>query len=616
MTTKPSSTSRDRTEVPEHHTWDLRDLYPGPDDWRTEKDAVAAEVPLLGRCRGTLCASAATLADGLELYSRIDKEVVRLSIYASLLSDQDTRVPVPQGMQQAMQQLAAAVATEASFFEPEILKFGAAAVELAIGAEPRLEPFAFYLRDIVRRAPHTLSDPEERILAAAAPLAGSPADVYSIISNADFPYPVITLKDGSQLKLDHAGYSVARTSEIREDRQKGMSAFFQSLAAFSSTFGATFSGNAQKMLFYARARRYGSALEMALDSPNLPVTVYTRLVDGVRRSLPAFHRYLRLRKRMIDVPELHYFDLYAPLVPALEGHYTPEEALGHLRSALAPLGGEYVDVITRALQERWIDMFPNDGKRSGAYSEGAAFDVHPFILMNYQGTFNDMSTLAHELGHTMHSYFSNRTQPYPRAECHTFVAEVASTFNEELLVDYMLRRMTNDDARLSVLGNYVEGIKSTVFRQTQFAEFELRIHECAQRGEPLTGDSLARLYLDITRHYYGHDEGVCQVDDYIAHEWSFIPHFYRDFYVFQYATSFTASTALVAKVTEGDTAAAARFLTFLGSGGSKYPIELLRDAGVDMTTDAPLDLTIRRMEGAMDEMEAILARRSTKVPNA
>ena len=236
--------------------------------------------------------------------------------------------------------------------------------------------------------------------------------------------------------------------------------------------------------------------------------------------------------------------------------------------------------------------------------------------MNYQGTFNDMSTLAHELGHTMHSYFSNRTQPYPRAEYHTFVAEVASTFNEELLVDYMLRRMTNDDARLSVLGNYVEGIKSTVFRQTQFAEFELRLHECAQRGEPLTGDSLARLYLDITRHYYGHDEGVCQVDDYIAHEWSFIPHFYRDFYVFQYATSFTASTALAAKVIEGDTAAGARFLTFLGSGGSKYPIELLRDAGVDMTTDAPLDLTIRRMEGAMDEMEAILARRSTKMPNA
>jgi oligoendopeptidase F len=319
---------------------------------------------------------------------------------------------------------------------------------------------------------------------------------------------------------------------------------------------------------------------------------------------------------MIDVPELHYFDLYAPLVPALEEHYTPEEALGHLTSALAPLGGEYVDVIARALQERWIDMFPNDGKRSGAYSEGAAFDVHPFILMNYQGTFNDMSTLAHELGHTMHSYFSNRTQPYPRAEYHTFVAEVASTFNEELLVDYMLRRMTNDDARLSVLGNYVEGIKSTVFRQTQFAEFELRLHECAQRGEPLTGDSLARLYLDITRHYYGHDEGVCQVDDYIAHEWSFIPHFYRDFYVFQYATSFTASTALAAKVIEGDTAAGARFLTFLGSGGSKYPIELLRDAGVDMTTDAPLDLTIRRMEGAMDEMEAILARRSTKMPNA
>jgi oligoendopeptidase F len=289
--------------------------------------------------------------------------------------------------------------------------------------------------------------------------------------------------------------------------------------------------------------------------------------------------------------------------------YTPEEAQKHVLAAVAPLGADYQNTLQRAFNERWLDWMPTEGKRSGAYSNGGAFDVHPYMLLNYLGQYNDVSTVAHELGHTMHSYYSNKTQPYPTASYHTFVAEVASTFNEALLIDHMLKQIKDTPTRLSLLGNYLEGIKATVFRQTQFAEFELRMHQMAEKGQPLTGDALAKLYLDITRKYYGHDQKVTVVDDYIAHEWSYIPHFYRDFYVFQYATSFTAAEALSSKVLSGDQAATKRYLTFISAGGSDYPVTLLKNAGVDMTTDEPLDLTIKKMNTVMDEMEKLLATR-------
>jgi oligoendopeptidase F len=310
---------------------------------------------------------------------------------------------------------------------------------------------------------------------------------------------------------------------------------------------------------------------------------------------------------MMGLDSLHYYDLYAPLVGSVTVEYTPDEAQKLVLGAVAPLGPEYAATIRRAFNERWIDLLPNAGKRSGAYSSGRVYDVHPYMLVNYNGKYTDVSTLAHELGHTMQSYFSNHTQPFPTAGYPIFVAEVASTFNESLLNDYMLKQIKDDDARLSLLGNYLENIKGTVFRQTQFAEFELRMHQMAQKGQPVTGDSLAKLYLDITKRYYGHEKGVCIVDDYIAHEWSYVPHFYRDFYVFQYATSFTASEALAAKVKSGDSAATQKYLAFLRAGGSKDPIDLLKDAGIDMTTDEPLDLTVKSMNRVMDEMEKILA---------
>ena len=600
---------RDRAQIADRYKWNLTAIFASNDAWRASKDRIQKELPKIGGYKGKLASSAATLADALDTLYAIDKELSRAFVYVGLLADQDTREAGPQGMREEMVQLGAAFSSEASYIEPEVLKIPKATLEKFIASEPRLKVHRFYLEDIARRAPHTLSDSEERILAAAGPLAGAPSNVYNILSNADFPYPTVTLSDGKTARLDAAAFSTLRGLPDRSDRQKVMAAFFQALGGFSRTFGTTMNGEVQKVLFFAKAKKYPSALEMVLDSPNIPTTVYTRLIDGVNRSLPSFHRYLKLRKRMMGLDELHYYDLYAPLVGSVDLSYTPEEAQKHVLAALAPLGSDYTSVLQRAFDERWVDLFPNPGKRSGAYSNGGAYDVHPYVLMNYNGKYDDMSTMAHELGHAMHSYFSNKTQPYPLAGYPTFVAEVASTFNESLLIDHMLKAIKDDDTRLAVLGNYLENIKGTVFRQTQFAEFELKMHEMAQKGQPITGDALAKLYMEITKRYYGHDQGVSVVDDYIAHEWSYIPHFYRDFYVFQYATSFTASSALAAKVKSGDETAKKRYLAFIGSGGSKYPIDLLKEAGVDMTTDEPLDLTVKEMNRVMDEMEAILARR-------
>ena len=597
---------RDRAKIPEKFKWDLGDIYRNEAAWRAAKDKLSADIQALGSFKGKVAASPAALADALDRIYNASQELGRLYSYASLLADQDTRVSASQGMRQEMVQVAAAFSAATSYVDPEILKAGQATIDKYLAAEPRLQPYRMRLDNVVRRAAHTLSDSEEKLLADALPMAGSAGNVYGILSNADFPYPTVTLSDGKSVRLDAAGYSSARAVPNRADREKVMSTYFKAIGSFSGTFGTTMNAEAQKVLFYAKARRYATALESELDGPNIPVSVYSRLIEGVNRNLASFHRYLSLRKRMMGVGELHYYDLYAPLVSTVKLEYTPEEAQKIVLEAVAPLGRDYAATIQRAFADRWIDLLPNDGKRSGAYSNDV-FGVHPYMLINYNGQYNDVSTLAHELGHTMQSYLSDKAQPYPTADYPIFVAEVASTFNEALLNDYLLKQIKDDDARLSILGGYLENIKGTVFRQTQFAEFELRLHQMAQNGQPITGEALAKLYLDITRRYYGHDKGVTVVDDYIAHEWSVIPHFYSDFYVFQYATSFTASEALAAKVKSGDAAATKRYLSFLSAGGSKYPIELLKDAGVDMTTDEPLNLTIQSMNRVMDEMEKILA---------
>jgi oligoendopeptidase F len=597
---------RDRSKFSDRYKWNLSEIFPSDEAWRAAKEKLSGEIPKIREFQGTLASGAARLADALELVTRLNKNFSRVYVYASMKSDEDTRVSTYQAMQQEMIQIGSKLNAEAAFIEPEILKIDRSTIDKFIAAEPRLRVFRLYLDDIQRRREHTLTDAEEKILAAAAVMASAPSTVYGIFSDSDFPYPSVTLSDGKTVKLDNAGFNLYRALPNRDDRQKVMSAFFGALGSYRNTFGSTLNAQMQTAVFNARTRKYSTALESALDGPNISTSVYKRLVDGVNRHLPTFHRYLSLRKKMMGLSELHYYDLYAPLVASVDLTYSIEEAQKHVLAALKPLGPDYASVVNRAFNERWIDVYPTEGKRSGAYSNGGAYDVHPYMLLNYNNKYNDVSTLAHELGHAMHSYYSNKTQPFATASYPIFLAEVASTFNEALLIDSMLKTITDRNVKLSLLGNYLEGFKGTVFRQTQFAEFELRAHEMVEKDQPLTGEALDKLYASITRKYYGDEKEVTKVDDYIAHEWAFIPHFYRPYYVFQYATSFTASAALAEKVLAGDPAATKRYLALLSAGGSKYPIELLKDAGVDMTSDEPLELTIKKMNRVMDEIAKLL----------
>jgi oligoendopeptidase F len=600
---------RDRASIPERYTWDLTPIYPSVAAWRAAKDQLEEQLLGLRKFKGTLGQSPAVLADALERITTLQKTFSRIAVYANLLADEDTRRAEHQGMRQEVTLFGASFGTESAFVEPEILQIGKEKLQQFITSEKRLATYRFYLDDLLRTAAHTLGEPEERILAAAASVTSAPSTTSGLLLNAEFPYPSVTLSDGRTVRLDQQTFADVRQSPNRADREKVMAAYFQALGHFSQTLGATLSASVRVSQFYATSRKYESDLHARLDGPNIPVSVYSRLIEGVNRNLPSFHRYLKLRKRMMGVDQLHYYDLYAPLVGSVKLEYTPEEAQKHIAAAVAPLGAEYVGLINRAFSERWIDLMPNVGKRSGAYMSGGAYDVHPYLLVNYNGKYYDMSTVAHELGHAMHSFHANRAQPFHLAGYETFVAEVASQFNEDLLLEHILGQVKDKDARMAILGNYLETLKGTVYRQTQFADFELRIHQLAQQGKPLTGESMAKIYLDITRKYYGHDQGICVVDDYIAHEWSAVPHFYSSYYVFQYATSFTAATAL----SEGVLAPGApgggatkRYIQFLSSGGSKHPIDLLRDAGVDMTTDQPLELTVKKMNRVMDEIEKLL----------
>jgi oligoendopeptidase F len=437
-------------------------------------------------------------------------------------------------------------------------------------------------------------------------------EVHGVLSNADLPYPTIKLTTGESVRLDAAAFSLHRQDRDRADRDKVFAAFFGALKTYERTMGATLASAVKAHLFEMRIRHFGTALEAALFQDNIPVVVYKQLLADVHRSLPTLHRYLGLRKRMLGLDQLHYQDLYVPLVASVDMRFGPDEARAITLEALSPLGTAYTEALHKGFDSRWTDYLPSTGKRSGAYSTGV-YGVHPFQLLNFNGRYEDLTTLAHESGHSMHTFLSHGAQPYPTADYPIFVAEVASTFNENLLIHYMLDHAKDDATRLFLLGTLLDGLRTTLFRQTQFAEFELALHEQAERGEPLTGENLSKRYLELARVYYGHAQKVCQVDDVLATEWAYVPHFYYNFYVYQYATSMVASTSLARAVREeaqaGKTARRDAYLKMLSAGSSKYAIDLLKDAGVDMTTSAPFDSAIAEMNATMDEIERILQRR-------
>lgn len=600
---------RQRADVPAREQWRIEDLYSCDDAWRQAKNELAGRLDDILAYKGKLTDSPTQLLSCLTLNSETAKAFGRLHSYANMKSDQDTRDATYLAMKQEVEQLATEYNTRASFIEPELVVLDAQTVGRFIDAEPGLSVYRMYLLDVLRGKPHTLSQQEEKILARAGQMADGPGSVYTIFSNAEMPYPEITLSDGTVATLNKSGYALHRASANRQDREAVFQAFWSAMNQFRQTFGVQLYSHLQTHIFYTRSRSYESCLHRALDRNNIPVEVYHGLIRNVRENLGTFHRYLRLRQRMLGVDTLKYSDLYAPVVKGIDLKYTFDEGKELYLDALRPLGMDYRRAAEIAFEQRWIDVYPMPGKRSGAYSNGSAYDVHPYILLNFNGQYDDVSTLAHEMGHALHSYYSNRSQPFPRADYSTFVAEVASTFNETLLIHRMLAQIEADDVRLSLLMSYLDEIKGTVFRQTQFAEFELRMHEMAERGEPLTGDAFTRLYGDILKEYYGHEKGVCVIDELYTVEWAYIPHFYYNFYVFQYSTSFTAATALAEETLGGSGDAARRYLRFISAGGSDYPIAVLREAGLDMTTPEPFRKTMTVMNRTMDEIEAILARR-------
>jgi oligoendopeptidase F len=603
----PFVKERERSRIPEKYQWDLRDIYPDDASWEAAKQGFVSKLPQISGFSGKLAESSEQMLQCLEFVDLLRKEFTQLACYASMKSDLDTRDAKYMAMDQEMSQIGSEFSALSSFIEPEILQIAPKQIDLFIAHEPGLAPYRHIFDDILRKRVHTRTESEEKIIAEAGLMADAPGTINNIFSNADFPYPEIQLEDGTSTRLDPSAFGLHRRSPNREIRKKVFDTYLGRMNEYRRTYGAQLASEVRKNMFYMRTRSYPSCLERALDSYNIPVDVYTNLIEGIRGHRDTLHRYLNLRKRLLGLDELHYYDLYAPIVQELDLSYNYNEVTRHVLASLAPLGKAYQSVAETALSSRWIDVYHNDGKRSGAYSNGSVYDVHPYILLNYNGKYDDVSTLAHELGHTMHSYLANKAQPYALSHYSIFVAEVASTFNEALLLDHMLEIENREEVRLSLLGNYLDNARATVFRQVQFAEFELRIHELAEKGTALTGDQLNSLYLDMVREYHGHEKGVCTVDEVIQSEWTYIPHFYYNFYVYQYATSYIASTALSEKALAGDTGAVASFLDLLAAGGSDYPIDLLKKAGVDMTTSQPLDSMMTQLNRVMDEIEKLAA---------
>ena len=590
------------------YRWNLADIYPTPAAFDSARKALAGRLPELEKLHGTV-GTAAGLKTALDAVFGSSKELAKLSAYASMLSDQDTRVSEALAADQEVKQLANDFHARTAWLAPEVLALAQGTIPKFLAATPGLAPYKFYLEDLERQRAHTLSQPEEKLLAQAGSMADAPSGMHNILSNADLPFPEITLSDGQKVRLDNAAYTKYRSRPQREDRKLVFDQFWKTYKGFERSFGVALDAQVRRDVFYAQARKYPSSLASALDGNKIPEAVYRTLIAETNLSLPILHRAFRLRAKLLGITDLAYYDIYPPLVPAVDLKFPIDKGEALVIDAVKPLGDEYVADISKGFTSRWMDVYPQPGKRSGAYCNGGAYDVHPFLLLNYNDDYESVSTLAHEWGHAMHSYLANSTQPFPTADYPTFVAEVASTFNEALLLRRMLAEAKSDDERLFLLGSYLENLRGTFFRQAMFAEFELSIHEAVEKGEALTGEKLSSMYGELLRRYHGHDAGVVRIDDAYNVEWAYIPHFFYNFYVYQYATSIAASTQLARDVLDGKPGARERYLGLLKAGGSRYPYEMLKEAGVDLASPAPYRALGEQMKWAMDEIEGILAAR-------
>lgn len=595
-----------REDINDKYKWNLEDLYSSVDEWQQDKARIANRIDEISKYKGKLAESADNLLYTLKTMYSIYREFSKFSSYASRLKDQDLGNSFNESLASQADALGTKISEAASFFDPEVLKIDQDKMDQFYNKQPELKEYKIIIDNIQRLKPHTLTKGEEKILASFGLTAQNQYNVYGIFTNSEMPSPEVTLSNGEKIKLTSSGYVKNRTNPNRADRKKIFKEFFNKFGRFEKTIGANLTGQVKTDYVFAKDRKYDTALEAALNKFNVPTSVYKNLIKQINNNLPTLHRFLRLKKRMLGLDTLHYYDLYTSIVEKVDMKFTVDEGQKEILKGLAPLGKEYTEVLKKAFSNRWIDYYPTEGKRSGAYSTGSEYDNHPYILMNWTDDYNSLSTLAHELGHTMHSYLSNQNQPYQTSQYPIFVAEIASTCNENLLNDYMIKHAKNEKEKLFLLGSYLENLRQTLFRQVSFAEFELDIHTKIENGEPLNGEIMSKLYYDIVKKYYGHDEGICVVDPYIQYEWAYIPHFYYNYYVYQYSTSIVYATAFSEKILAEGKPAVEKYFNIIKGGGSDYPINLIKKAGVDPMSAEPFDLAIKRMNDVMDQIEEIL----------
>ncbi|WP_127848606.1 oligoendopeptidase F [Lacticaseibacillus hulanensis] len=594
----------ERSAVPTELTWDLTTIFPTDEAWQVAFDAVGADLPQISAVQGTLGRSAADLIKGIEQVSSVFRALEKVYVYASMKSDQDTANNTYQAMNDKATSLAVKVESAAAFFDPEILAIPASTLSDWLANDKDLQPYTQFLRRITIKRDHTLDATSEGLIASAGDALGASSKTFGVLNNSDLEFGMVEDEDGKFVQLSHGIYGEMIRSTKQEVRQNAFDTMYEAYDGMLNTFASTLSGQVKAHNFTALAHKYPNARAAALADNNIPEDVYTTLIDQVNAHLPLLHRYVALRKKILGLDELHSYDLYVPITGKAPLSYTIEEAKAEGEKALAPLGSDYLLHVHHIFNDRVIDFVENKNKRSGAYS-GGSYDTDAFILHNWHDSLDALYTLVHETGHSVHSEYTRSTQPYIYGDYPIFVAEIASTSNEALLTDYLLKTQTDPKVRAYVLNYYLDGFKGTLFRQTQFAEFEHWIHQQDQAGQPLTADSMSDYYGDLNAKYYG---PALERDDAISLEWARIPHFYYNYYVYQYATGFAAANALTDHIITGQDGAVDKYLGFLKSGSSKFAIDTMKAAGVDMTQPDYLEDAFKVFEQRLDEFEALITK--------
>lgn len=591
-----------REDVKLENTWDLTPIFANDEEWESAFKEVQKLIEEAAGKKGTLDQGAGALLSALESILTLHRELETLYVYAHLKSDQDTGNSTYQALQDRARLLISQAGEATSWFQPELLSLDEGKVNAYFDEEKELEQYRHEIEQQLANRDHVLDAEKEALLAGASDILSGGSQTFAMLNNADIEFPYVTNEDGEEVQLSHGLYGQLLESTDRSVRKEAFEKLYDVYKGFNNTLASTLQNNVKKNNYLAKVHNYSSARHRALSNNHIPEEVHDTLIEVVNENLPLFHRYMELRKKVLELDDMHMYDLYTPITGESSLSYSYDEAIDVTYNGLAKLGSEYKDVLDKAFEERWIDVYENKGKRSGAYSSGG-YDTNPYILLNWHDSLNNLYTLVHELGHSAHSYFTRDTQPYVYGDYSIFLAEIASTTNENLLTDYLLENAKDPMERVFVLNQYLDGFKGTVFRQTQFAEFEHTIHEAAAKGQPLTGEYLNETYSEINNRYYG--DAVVN-DDQIQYEWSRIPHFYMGYYVYQYSTGFCAATALADKIVNEEDGALEAYLTYLKAGRSDYPIEVMKKAGVDMTDKAYIERAMDVFESRINQLEEAL----------